>query len=137
MIKRFIVYGTIGVGAEILWTGLGTLIRGDLSMAGHSSIWMFPIYGMMVFLEKIHDNTRHMPVIIRGGVYTLLIYTGEFISGTFLKLIGACPWNYEQLPFSIYGVITFSYIPVWFILGLFFEILHDFLIQNKIGYNRI
>lgn len=127
--KRFLIYGFIGVGLEILWTGTAALFRGDLAMNAHSSIWMFPIYGMMVLLEPIHEQIRNWPIAARGGVYAFLIYLGEFTSGFLLRTtIGACPWNYGQLPFSFHGLVTLCYLPAWFILGLFFELLHDTLV---------
>lgn len=135
---RFLIYGIVGWCSEILWTGFGSFIRGDWTMIGFSSIWMFPIYGMMVLLEPVHDRIRNVPIIVRGGVYTVLIFSGEFLSGMFLKIIlGKCPWNYGNDIYSIYGIITLKYIPVWFVFGLLFEILHDFLIKQGIGYKKI
>lgn len=138
MIKRFIIYGAMGICAEIMWNGSIALINGDITMTGRSSIWMFPIYGMLVFVEAVHENIRDKPVIIRGGIYTILIYIGEFTTGSILKFgLGACPWNYELFPLSLYGLITLIYTPVWFVLGLIFELLHDKLIQFGIGYSGV
>lgn len=60
----------------------------------------------------------------------ILIFAVEFTSGLLLrKILGVCPWNYTNNLLSIYGVITLSYIPVWFTAGLIFEKMHDALIQ--------
>lgn len=135
---RFFIYGLIGWCTEIIWTGMGSLLKGDLTLIGWSSIWMFPIYGMLVFLESIHERIRYMPVIIRGGVYTLLIFSGEFFTGMLLKtILGKCPWNYGINRYSIYGIITLKYIPVWFVFGLIFEIFHDFLVRSGIGVRKV
>jgi uncharacterized membrane protein len=138
MKTRFVIYGLVGWCSEILWTGLGSFVKGDWTLIGFSSIWMFPIYGMLVLIEPIHERIRYMPVIIRGGVYTLLIYAGEFLSGfLLLAILGKCPWNYGVDKYSILGIITLKYIPVWFVYGLLFEKFHDFLKKQRIGVKRI
>ena len=44
--KTFFICGLTGWCMEILFTSLGGLLRGDLLLNGHTSIWMFPIYGL-------------------------------------------------------------------------------------------
>lgn len=134
MKTRFIVYGLIGWIVETLWTGLGSLLSGNLTMYAWTYIWMFPIYGLMVFLEPVHNRIRHLPLLIRGITYTVLIFGIEYSTGWILSiLIGKCPWNYGNGPYSIGGIITLAYIPVWFLGGLIFEKLHDFLVDKGIG----
>lgn len=129
MFKRFVIYGLLGFCGEVLWTGLGSMMKGDIKLMGWTYIWMFPIYAMAILLEPIHNRIRHLSIFIRGGVYTVLIFIGEFISGIILKgILGVCPWDYTGKPLSIYGIITLTYIPVWFIVGLIFEKIHDTLI---------
>lgn len=128
--KRFIIYGLLGFCIEVLWTGLGSLFRGDIKLTGFTYIWMFPIYGLALFLEPIHDKVRHLPFYIRGGIYTVLIFIVEFSTGMILrKVLGVCPWNYTTQPLSICGLITLSYAPAWFVAGMFFERIHDTLIK--------
>lgn len=130
MKTRFLIYGLTGWIAETIFTGLGSLMKGDLTMGSRTYIWMFPIYGLMVLLEPVHDRIRALPVVFRGGVYTLIIFAIEYTTGWILRgLIGKCPWNYTG-PYAIDGLITLSFIPVWFIGGLLFEKLHDFLVRN-------
>ena len=38
---------------EILWTGLHSFRVRDPKLTGHSSLWMFPIYGCAAFLEPL------------------------------------------------------------------------------------
>lgn len=136
MRKRFVIYGMIGLCMEIFWTGLGSLINGNLRLIGQSNIWMFFIYGMAVFLEPIHILLNDWPVLLRGGVYTLLIFITEYFTGWLLQLcIGICPWFYVD-SFNINGLITLSYIPIWFIVGLSFEKLHYFLSRLYIKNNN-
>lgn len=127
--KRFIIYGLLGFCVEVLWTGFGSLLSGDIKLTGSTYIWMFFIYGFAVFLEPIHNRIRHLSFVIRGGVYMFLIFGIEFFTGMLLrKILGVCPWNYVSEPMSIWGIITLSYAPVWFMAGLLFEKMHDFLI---------
>jgi uncharacterized membrane protein len=124
--KKFLIYGLIGWCAEVFWTGLGSLMKGDVKLAAFTYIWMFPIYGMAVFLESVHDRLRELPIIIRGSIYTILIFAVEYITGMLLKfLIGVCPWDYSGNILSINGVIRLDFIPVWFFAGLIFERIHD------------
>lgn len=137
MKKRFFIYGLLGFCIEVLWTGLGSLLNGDIKLTGWTYIWMFPIYGLALFLEPIHNKIRHLNFFTRGVIYTLLIFTIEFITGTLLKkILGVCPWNYYGKPLSICGLITLSYAPAWFIAGMFFERVHDLLISIQYALNK-
>ena len=128
--KRFIIYGLAGFCVEVLWTGLFSMLSGDVKLTGHTYIWMFPIYGLAVFLEPVHNRIRHLPLIFRGGLYMLLILAAEFVTGMLLKYtIGVCPWDYTSKPLQIYGVITLAYGPAWFVAGLLFEKFHDMLLM--------
>lgn len=132
MVKRFIIYGLSGWCIEVFWTGIGSLIRGNIKLQGWTYIWMFPIYGLAVFIEPIHDMIRSWPVVLRGGVYTVLIFIVEYSTGWLLKVLtGLCPWDYSGTPFSINGFIRLDYAPAWFVAGLLFEMLHDTLMRIK------
>lgn len=132
MVKRFIIYGLSGWCIEVFWTGIGSLIRGNIKLQGWTYIWMFPIYGLAVFIESIHDMIRSWPVVLRGGVYTVLIFIVEYSTGWLLKVLtGLCPWDYSGTPFSINGFIRLDYAPAWFVAGLLFEMLHDTLMRIK------
>ena len=131
MFMRFLIYGFIGWGMEIIWTGINSFLKGDLKMTGYSSLWMFPIYGMAIFLEPFFNMLSKQPFIIRGGVYTALIFVGEFMTGWALrKVIGQCPWDYTLSPYNINGLIRLDFAPLWFMVGLFYErIFNDIIIQ--------
>lgn len=134
MKKRFIIYGLAGWCMEIIWTGLGSLLNGNIVLEGGTYIWMFPIYGLAIFFEGIHNKIRSWSVIIRGGVYTVLIFLVEYLTGWILvQLIGVCPWDYSGSPFSIDGLIRLDYAPVWFAAGLIFEKIHDILINIELN----
>jgi uncharacterized membrane protein len=130
MTKRFIIYGLLGLCAEVLWNGFGAMLKGDMLLRGTTCIWMFPIYGLAVFLEPVHYRIKHLPLIVRGGIYMVLIFAVELISGLMLRwFLGVCPWNYVDEPLSIYGIITLSYAPVWIVVGIMFEKIHDAIIH--------
>jgi len=130
MWKRFIIYGLLGLLAEVLWNGFGAMLKGDVLLRGATCIWMFPIYGLAVFLEPVHIRIKHLPLIVRGGIYMALIFAVELISGLLLRLIlGECPWNYVNKTLSICGIITLSYAPVWMAYGIMFEKIHDFIVR--------
>lgn len=129
---RFIIYGLMGWTMEIFWTGIGSLLKGDPSLRGFSYLWMFPIYGLALFLEPVHQRIRGLPWYIRGFIWTGMIFSVEFISGTIIKFaVGVIPWDYTgESPYQVYGLIRLDYAPAWFLAGLLFEKLHDFLLTK-------
>ncbi|HEX2954972.1 MAG TPA: hypothetical protein VHR47_13460 [Bacillota bacterium] len=127
---RFFAYGLLGWGMEILWTGLGSLLQGNLRLTGHSYLWMFPIYGGAgMLMECIHEATRFRPWLLRGIIWLAVIWSVEYVSGWSIKSVtGECPWDYRQSTrWTIKGFIRWDYGPAWLIAGLIFERVHDFL----------
>lgn len=138
MWKRFIIYGLLGLCSEVLWNGFAAMLKGDILLRGTTCIWMFPIYGLAIFLEPVHYRIKHLPLILRGGIYMILIFAVELISGLLLRrILGACPWNYENKALSIGGIITLDYAPVWFAVGILFEKIHNAIlfIENSVNDN--
>lgn len=128
--KRFVLYGLAGLLMEVFWNGFWALVNGNHNIVGSTSLWMFPIYGSAVMLEYVHEYISNLPTLLRGGIYTLLIFTAEFISGwIFIYVIGVSPWDYSGSPYSIYGLIRLDFAPAWFAVGLLFEKLHNTLIS--------
>ena len=119
--KTFFICGLTGWCMEILFTSLGGLLRGDLLLNGHTSIWMFPIYGLAAVIGPLSVRLRHWPVLLRGCFYGAGIMLVEFISGSFLRLFSLCPWDYSRTPYSIFGLVRLDYFPVWVTAGLIFE----------------
>ena len=134
MWKRFVIYGLLGLCAEVLWNGFGAMLKGDVLLRGTTCIWMFPIYGLAIFLEPVHNRIKHLPLILRGGIYMILIFAVELVSGLLLRLmLGTCPWNYVNQGMSLYGIITLDYAPVWLLVGMAFERIHDIIIRIEIS----
>jgi len=133
MRRRFVVYGLIGWCMEIIWTGLQSLLQRDVKLVGKTSIWMFPIYGLTVFLEPLCVKLKQRHIAFRGGVYTVCIFIIEYATGSLLKkLLGVCPWDYGKRRFSVKGLIRLDYAPAWFVAGLIFESLYHFLVKSGI-----
>lgn len=132
--KRVIIYGLLGWCLEIVWTGLGSLISGDVRLTAKTYLWMFPIYGLAaVMFEPLHDEIRLWPLWARGSIWMLLCFSVEYLTGWMLRnTIGAAPWDYSSAFFHIHGLIRLDYAPAWFGAGLLFEKIHDWLEENRI-----
>lgn len=121
-VNNFFLCGFCGWCAECLWTGLGSMLKHrDRTLSCHTSIWMFPIYGMGACLTPICSKLKGKNILCRGGVYTVIIYLAELITGITLKKFKACPWDYSKARHHYKGVIRLDYVPVWFIGGLLLE----------------
>jgi len=112
---------------EVFWTGLCALRHRDFKLSANTSIWMFFIYGMIVFLEPVYIFLQPYPLVARGAIYAICIFAGEFITGGFLKKVNLCPWDYTHCRYSIQGIIRLDYAPVWFMAGLIFEQVFSYL----------
>lgn len=124
--RNYIIYGIIGWCLEIVWTGLGSLLSGDPRLTAKTYLWMFPIYGLAVLFEPVHDLIRPWPMLARGIIWTLVFFALEYLTGWLLRVfVGVSPWDYSGAAFQLHGLIRLDYTPVWFLLGLLFEKLHD------------
>ena len=121
MIKQFIFCGSLGWCFEVFWTGLGSLFKHDKKLIGQSSLHMFPIYGSVIFFEPIMNIIAGLPIIVRGVTYMLCIFAAEYYSGTLLRKINACPWDYSNSRYNVQSVIRLDYALLWFAVGLGFE----------------
>lgn len=123
LFTKFLFCGIVGWCLECFWTGLGSICKRnkDLKLTSHTSLWMFPIYGMAAFIYPLSRKLKSRCALVRGGVYAFLILIIEFLSGELLKKFRACPWDYSKSRFNVDGVIRIDYIPVWFFVGLLYE----------------
>lgn len=121
IIKNFFTCGIIGWCLEIIFTGLQSLRRREMSLKGTTSLWMFPIYGCAALLKPLFCLLAPFPTFIRGMVYAVSIFWGEYISGLILTSKQLCPWNYLKSKWNIHGVIRIDFLPYWFLTGLLFE----------------
>ena len=124
--KDFFICGLTGWCMEIVFTALGSLLRGNLMLTGQTSVWMFPIYGLAAFIRPISKKICHLPLLFRASLYASAIMSVDFLSGSFLRLFSICTWNYNGCPNNISGLVRLDYFPVWMAAGLIFEwILND------------
>ena len=131
MIKRYLLYGIIGWSMEIVWTGLYSLISGNLALGAYTSLWMFFIYGSAVFLEPLHDIIRDWNVILRGIIWVVIIWGVEYTTGKILLgILDVYPWQYFG-KFAVEGIVKLDYAPAWFVAGLLFERMHATLDKMK------
>ena len=121
---RFMIYGALGCLIEVLWTGVGSVLKKDFTLRSTTSLWMVFIYGMVVFLEPIFYLVVGWPFFIRGLIYALCILAGEFLTGMILKRADVCPWDYHGTRFHVRGIIRLDYAPAWAVAGLFFEFVY-------------
>lgn len=119
--KNFCICGLTGWCMEILFTSAGSLLKHDKRMIGQTSLWMFPIYGMAAVISPLYKLIKKKPVFMRGSIYTLGIFSFEYLSGTLLKKYHLCPWDYSDAKTNVNGVIRLDYAPLWLAAGLLFE----------------
>ena len=91
---------------------------------------MFPIYGSVIFFEPIMNIIAGLPIIVRGVTYMLCIFVAEYYSGTLLRKINACPWDYSNSRYNVQSVIRLDYAPLWFAVGLGFETAYRYCLIN-------
>lgn len=126
--------GLTGWGLEILLTSVEGFAAGDMKFMGKTSIYMFPIYGMGILLGPIgkwvdswigdRGQIAVKDRIFRHGILDMvLIFFAEYLTGTFLKSLGICPWDYTGRMLNVDGVIRLDFAPFWFMTGLLFEYL--------------
>ena len=108
LVHNFIHCGILGWCLEISFTALNSFRRREFTLNGNTSVWMFPIYGMAAFLAPV-------------CLYALLIFAGEFITGSLLMRRELCPWNYERSKWNIKKVVRLDYLPCWIFAVLLFE----------------
>lgn len=134
MWTRFFIYGMLGWCGEIVWTALHDKVSGynrGWDLRGTTYLWMFPIYGLIAPLfEPAHNWLRPYPWVVRGLAYMLGFFAVEYLSGWLLRrATGACPWDYSRRArWHLHGLIRFDYAPVWFLVGLLLERVHDMLV---------
>ncbi len=130
---HFIIYGLLGWCLEIIWTGVGSLLDGDVCLTARTYLWMFPIYGVVILFEPLHDIIRYWPAWRRGTVWMLLYFAVEYLTGWLLSVVlGTVPWDYSLAALNIHGLIRLDYAPAWFAAGLLFEKVHDRLDHVRI-----
>ena len=120
-LKNFLKCGLTGWCLEILFTSMDALRRRDMTLKGHTSLWMFPIYGSAAILSPISRLLRGKSALTRGLTYMSLIFSIEYLTGRFLSRKKSCPWDYGRSRWNIGRVIRLDFAPYWFFVGLLYE----------------
>lgn len=124
--RNFIVCGLTGWCLEVFFTAMGDAGKHDSKLTGHSSIWMFPIYGMASAIGELYPKIAKWPKIVRALLYGICIMCVEYASGSLLKKFDLCPWCYDGCKYSINGLVRLDYLPFWMMAGMLYEhILKD------------
>lgn len=130
-VQNFLKCGLAGWCLEIVFTSMDALRRRDMTLKGHTSLWMFPIYGSAAILSPVSRLLRHKSVWTRGLTYMSMIFSMEYLTGLVLSRRKFCPWDYRRSRWNIGRVIRLDFAPYWFCAGLFFEqLLSDNASEN-------
>jgi uncharacterized membrane protein len=128
---RFALYGAFGLATEVAFTGAKDLARtGGRRFRGHTSPWMFPVYGLaQPLFEPVHDLMRgRVPAPVRALVYAAGFTAVEYASGrVFRAALGEAPWDYSRSRWNLDHLIRADYAPLWAMAGLGLERVHDAL----------
>ncbi|MCB8919041.1 MAG: hypothetical protein H6666_14085 [Ardenticatenaceae bacterium] len=133
MLIRFILYGLGGWCGEVIFTALTeSLPRRDWRLVGTTYLWMFPVYGLLAPLyEPVHELIRGVWLPGRVLIWSLGFTAIELLAGWLLaRFTGRCPWDYVAAGkrWAINPYIRWDFFPVWAIIGLALEPVHDFLV---------
>lgn len=131
---NFCKCGVAGWCLEVMFTSVESIMLGDWRLMGKTSLLMFPIYGLGALLGPIGYGvdqwlntswdgtlTQKDRIMRHGTLYMVLIFTAEYLTGTWLKTRGMCPWDYSGRNTNINGLIRLDFAPLWFATGLLFE----------------
>ena len=129
---RFLVYGLVGWGFDIAYSTLHDAVRGK-PLRFRSSPWNVPVYGLaQPLFEPVHDRVRGLPRPVRAATYGAGILAVEYASGRVLRrALGEAPWDYSYARWHVDGLIRPDYFPLWAIVGLGLERLHDALVGQS------
>ena len=97
MKKTFILCGFTGLCMEVLWTGLHSILAGEFTMTGKTSLLMFPVYGCAAVIRPLSEKFAAIPLCIRGCIYTVGIFAVEFIR-FFFPPASYLPLGLQQSP---------------------------------------
>lgn len=130
---KFVVYGTAGWLIEVVMTGVHSLLIGrDRCAPAKTFLWMHPVYGLGgLLLEQTRVRVQRAPRWLRCVQYLPLIYGVEYASGWLMRrVLGRCPWDYTSARLHLSGLVRLDYAPLWLLVGVLFEKLHERLEPN-------
>lgn len=128
MLVRFLMFGCLGIVWEVTFGAIkGIIFKRTYDLRGSSSLWVFPLYGLIAFL---FPPVAHLFGTLtwwgRGLAYMATFFVLEYVAGTLLRRVNLCPWHYPP-KYSVNGLIYLPYAPIWFLLGLGIEWIYPWL----------
>ena len=125
-IHTLLFWGVFGLLVELCFTAVRDLIqKKQLSLVGHTSLWMFPIYALGLsygfdFIVYLIPNSA-----IRYLTYPLWIWAVELAVGIPTTKRGIRLWDYHYLPHWLHwrGIISFAHYPLWVCFGILVEVI--------------
>lgn len=119
MIISFIAFGILGMMVEVAFGAFKSLLKDrSYELRGTTSIWVFPLYGLIAIIYPIIAiRLGGMPWYGRGLIYTAIIAAVQFLAGFLLTRLTICPWHYSD-KWSIKGLVYLPYLPLWFAFGM-------------------
>ncbi|XP_077529324.1 transmembrane protein 229b-like [Haemaphysalis longicornis] len=125
---RAYLYALQGYFIEVNFIAFSDLIEGKASpkLFGYASMWSLFVYSAAsLVMERINAflQPRGVPLLVRAAAQALWMYAWEFTTGCVLSLFDACWWDYSNYRYNLAGLITLEYAPLWFSLGVIFEVV--------------
>ena len=117
----FLFCGFTGLCLEILWTGLHSLLRGDASMKGTTSLLMFPIYGCASLILPVYKKLKSLPALLRGSLYTAGFTWQNLPAVLSCRLFTCAPGTILECPISTKESSVWTISRSGFSQDLFFE----------------
>ncbi|MBN1646897.1 MAG: hypothetical protein JW874_02590 [Spirochaetales bacterium] len=114
----------------ILGTTMEAMKKPALSLVGHTSLWMWPVGGLLGFiLGKFNETTwirKNCNVFLQSLLGALLILAVELLTGLLLnRWLNLQIWDHSRAPLNFMGQITLPYGVIYFLLCPFVFWLDD------------
>lgn len=116
----------VGVAFEVVFVAaVDPAAREGWRLKGHSYVWMFPIYALVVpFFRVLWPLVGAWPWALRAPLYVLILFAVEYAAGWLLRRVtGRCPWDYGRARWAVHGLIRLDYFPAWLAAVSLFEAL--------------
>ena len=126
IVSEFLFWGVVGIMTELCFTAVkGLIVDREVNLVGHTSLWMFPVYGFGLsygfdFVMSLIKNDA-----IRYLTYPLWIWCVELLIGYPAVRKGIRIWDYRYLPNWLHwkGIVSFAHYPLWVCFGIMVELI--------------
>ena len=151
---RFVIFGVMGYVIESITTGSTNLIS-SISQNGfgetfahlgkntHANTVMMAFFvycwAAIPYTVLLQPSKRltaslspRLALWLRGLFFGLVFMAIEYITGAVALFVlhsdRADMWDYSHLPLNIHGIVTFVFLPFWWIGGVLGEFFHEKLV---------